>query len=323
MTRFLAGRLLHATAIVFLVATFVFVLIHLAPGDPFATGSDATVPSEVRARLRRDFGLDRSLPEQYTRYLGRLVRGDLGQSFAEHRSVAAVLAARVPNTLLLTGCGLLVSFGLGIAIGVFQGARPGSKRDDILSFTTLGLYSVPVFWLGLVLLLVFGEKLGWLPVGGAIDPVRHAHFSLLGRVWDRLVHLLLPVMTLGAVGAAVTARYQRGAMLDVIRREYVRAARARGLPEQWVLWRHALRNALLPTITLFGLTFPFLLGGAVLVESVFSWPGLGKLAIDSVATRDYYVVTATAIVAAAMVVLGNLLADLLYWIADPRTRGPA
>lgn len=321
MARFLAVRALHATAIVFVVATFTFVLLHLAPGDPFGGGGDlGAVPPEVRAQLRRNFGLDRPLHEQYVRYLLSLARGDLGYSFAEHRPALRAIADRIPNTLVLSAAALAIAFGLGITLGVVQGARPRSRADDLLSFTTLTLYSVPIFWLGVMLLLVFAETLQWLPAGGAIDPVRHTHLSWFGRIGDRLAHLLLPALTLGLVGAAGVARYQRAELVEVIRQVYVRAAHAKGLDGRLVLLRHALRNALLPSITLFGLAFPLLLSGAVLVETVFAWPGLGKFAVDAIGRRDYAVVTGTAIIAAGMVVAGNVLADVLYRLADPRVR---
>lgn len=321
MLRFLAVRLAQAAAIVLLVATLSFILIRLAPGDPLAAMSEwDTVAPEVLAQQRRNLGLDRPIPVQYVRYLASLARGDLGYSFAERRPVATAIADRIPNTLLLAGTALVLMFGLGTLVGAVQGARSASRLDDALSVLTLVLYSVPVFWLGLVLLLVFAEGLHWLPAGGARDAVLYGHLSWAGKIADRTQHLLLPALTLGLVGAAAVARYQRAAMIDAVRQDFVRTARAKGLAERAVLVRHALRNALLPTVTIFGLTFPVLLSGAVLVETVFAWPGLGKFAVDSINNRDYQVVTATAIIAATMVVSGNLLADLLYRAVDPRTR---
>jgi peptide/nickel transport system permease protein len=325
VARFVALRALQAVAIVFLVATLTFVLLHVAPGDPFAARGEASGAAgrELLAQHRRNFGLDRPIAEQYLRYLGRLARGDLGISFAERRPAWRAIRDRLPNTLLLAAAALLVDFAVGIAIGVVQGARPGSPRDTWLSLASLTLYSVPVFWLGVMLLLVFSQWLGWLPAGGAADPVTYPYLSTAGRAWDRLKHLALPAATLGLVGAATTARYQRAAMLEVVRQDFVRAARARGLAERAVLLRHALRNALLPVITLFGLSLPILLSGAVLVETVFSWPGMGKLAVDSIFERDYFVVTGAAVLAAAMVLAGSLAADLLYAAVDPRAREAA
>ncbi len=324
MARFVAIRLAQAIAIVFLVASLTFILIHIAPGDPTRSLTEApSVPPDVRAQLRTNFGLDRPLLEQYARYIGNLATGDLGYSFAEHRGVGAAILERVPNTLLLTVAGVLIAFGLGVPIGALQGWRAGSKTDHTLTVTSLFFYSLPVFWLGIMLQLGLGLGIGILPVSGAIDPVTHDSLPWIGRVWDRLAHLLLPAITLGLVGAAAFARFQRSATLDAVLQDFVRTARGKGLAERVILFRHTLRAALLPTITLFGLTFPILLSGAVLVETVFSWPGMGRLIVDSIASRDYYVVIGTAIVSASMVVLGNLLADVLYWVADPRTRPSA
>jgi peptide/nickel transport system permease protein len=323
MIRFLGGRLLHAIGIVFLVATFTFVLLQLAPGDPLTpVGESSFVPRSVVEQQRRTFGLDRPIPEQYARYLASLARGDLGYSVREHRPAWHAIRDRLGNTVLLAVAGLAIAFGVGMLTGVAQGARPGSRRDDVLSLVSLTLYSTPVFWLGVMLLLVFAEALHWLPATGAVDPGVHAQLPFLGRVWDRLTHLALPALTLGLAGAAVIARYQRAAMVDAIGQDFIRSARARGLTERVVLLRHALRNALLPIVTLFGLAFPLMLSGAVLVETVFAWPGMGKLTVDAIQARDYAVVTGATILAATLVVAGNLLADLLYRALDPRTREP-
>ncbi len=307
--------------IVFLVATLTFVLLHVAPGDPFTRASDATlVPQEVIQQQRRNFGLDQPIYVQYRRYLTNLARGDFGYSFREHRPAAAAIVERIPNTLLLAAVALVIAFALGVFVGAVQATRRGSAADDLLSLLSLTLYSMPVFWLGVMLLLLFGVALDWFPVGGVVDDTIYPYLSPLGRVWDRVQHLMLPAVTLGVVGAAVTARYQRAAMLDVVGQDFIRTARAKGLQERAVFFKHALRNALLPVITLFGLSFPLLLSGSVLVETVFAWPGIGKLAVDAIHGRDYAVVTAVAIIAAIMVVVGNLLADVLYRVVDPRTR---
>lgn len=323
MAPLIAVRMLQALVIVFLVATLTFVLLHLAPGDPFSAQLEISglANSELLERQRRNFGLDRPIHEQYVRYLTRLARGDLGISFAERRPVWDAIVARIPNTLLLAAAALLIDFAVGVGIGAAQATRPGSRMDDILSLASLTIFSVPVFWLGIMLLLLFAEVLNWLPAGGATDPVTYPSLSLLGKAWDRLVHLALPAITLGVVGAASTARFQRASMLEVVRQDFIRAARARGLSARTVLFRHALRNALLPVVTLLGLSLPILLSGTVLVETVFAWPGLGKLAVDSIFKRDYFVVSGAAMLSAAMVVGGNFVADLLYMVVDPRTRG--
>jgi peptide/nickel transport system permease protein len=319
--RFVVSRTIQGLVVIAVVATIVFVLVRLAPGDPLTTLSDAPqISPDALERVRRDFGLDRPITEQYVRYIGRLARGDLGVSLTQHRPVLDALGAAIPNTLLLAVAALFVDFAVGIGVGVAQGRRAGTALDRVLGVVTVTLYSTPVFVLGLLLLGVFGEALGWFPLGGAVDPIRHAALSLPGRVLDRLHHLMLPALTLGLVAAAYTARHQRSALLDVVGLDFVRAARARGLRARSVLLRHALRNALTPTITLAGLAFPILLSGSVLVETVFGWPGMGRLAAEAIGRRDYPIVTAAAILAAAMVVAGNLLADLAARAADPRLR---
>lgn len=321
LVRFAVSRMLQGVVVIFAVATIVFVLIRVAPGDPLTTLGDAPqISPEALERARRDFGLDRPIAEQYVRYLARAARGDLGMSLSQHRPAVSALLEAIPNTLLLAVAALLVDFTVGIGVGVAQGRRAGAPLDRALGVVTVTLFSTPVFALGVLLLGVFGEALGWLPLGGAIDPVRHAGLSTVGRLADRLRHLVLPALTLGLVAAAYTARHQRSALIGVMRLDFVRAARARGLRERTVLWRHALRNALTPTIALAGLAFPVLLSGSVLVETVFGWPGMGRLAVDAIGRRDYPIVTAAAVLAAIMVVAGNLLADLAARANDPRLR---
>lgn len=323
MPAFVVRRLAQALLIALGVATLSFILLHLAPGDPFASAAESPyVSPETIEQSRRNFGMDRPLHVQYGRYLANLARGELGTSFSTHRPVKDALLDALPNTLLLALAALLIDFALGISIGTIQGMRPDSTTDRVLSAITLTLFSMPVFWLGLMLLLLFGQTLGWLPIAGVTDPVTYPFLTPVGKLADRLKHLLLPALTLGVVGAAATARYQRAAILEIIRQDYIRTARAKGLSEREVAVRHALRNAWLPVITLFGLSFPMMLSGAVLVETVFAWPGMGKLTVDAVGSRDYPVVMGAALLAAVMVVIGNLLADLAYRIADPRTRGP-
>jgi peptide/nickel transport system permease protein len=320
VTAWLLRRLAAALAIVFAVVTLCFTVIHLAPGTPFLPGQDRPMDPAVVERLRARFGLDQPLPVQYARYLGALARGDLGESFSQRRPVADAIASALPNTLLLTGTALAIDFLLGVVIGVVQAARARRRLDVALTNATLFFYSLPTFWLGLVLLLVFGQWLHWFPVGGVTDPVLHDSMPLGLRLLDRLRHLALPALTLGLVGAAGTARYQRAALLEALGEDYARTARAKGLAEPRVLVDHALRNALLPIVTLLGVALPFLLTGAVVVETVFTWPGLGKLAADAIAGRDYPLVIATTLLSSVLVVLGSLLADLLTAAADPRVR---
>ena len=319
MGTWLLRRSAAALVTVFAVVTLVFFAIHLAPGTPFLPSGDRPLDPVVEAGLRARFGLDRPLPEQYAHFLGALARGDLGESFSQRRSVGAAVAQAIPNTLVLAGAALVLDVLLGTGLGVLQAARAGRRADLVLGNVTLVIYALPTFWLGLVLLLVFGQWLHWFPVGGVTDPVLRDALPLGGRLLDRLRHLALPAASLGLVGAAGTARFQRAALLEVLGQGFVRTARAGGLPERKVL-AHALRNALLPSITLLGLAVPFLLTGSVVVETVFAWPGMGKLAADAIASRDYPVVMATTLVASLLVVAGSVAADALYAAADPRIR---
>ena len=312
------ARLAAALAIVFTVVTLVFFAIHLAPGTPLLPSGDRPLDPTVEAGLRARFGLDRPLGVQYVSYLGAVARGDLGESFSQQRPVALALEEAIPNTVVLAATALAIDLLLGLAVGAVQAAYARRRLDTLLTHTTLFVYSLPTFWLGLVLLLVFGQGLHWFPVGGVVDPVLYQALSPAGRLLDRLRHLALPALTLGLVGAAGTARFQRAALLEALSQGFVKAARAKGLSESRVLLAHALRNALLPTITLMGLALPFLLTGSGVIETVFAWPGMGKLAADAVLSRDYPVVTATTLAATVLVVGGSLLADILYAAADPR-----
>ncbi len=320
MARFLAQRIAHAAVVVFVVVTLSFALLHLAPGDPVrAQFRDRNVSPQVLEQYRRAWGLDQPLPQQYLRYLTNLARGDLGPSFALRRPVAQVIRESLPNTLLLAVTALGISFIVGMAVGTVQGSLPGSRLDHALTVATLALFAMPIFWLGLMLILVFGQWLGWFPIATPTSSVYSA-LPLAGRVLDRLHHLVLPALTLGLGGVAVVARFHRAEITEAFAEHFIRTARAKGVGERTVVLRHALRNALLPAITMFGLSLPVLFSGSVLVEHVFAWQGMGRAAIDAVASRDYNVVTGIAMVSAIMVVAGNIVADLLYRWADPRTR---
>jgi len=275
----------------------------------------------VRETLRAQYGLDRPLPEQFVRYVGALARGEMGWSFSHDRPVREVLASALPNTVLLMGVALVASFALGILVALLQVARRGSLIDHSLSGITLLFFSMPDFWLAILSLLALTYWLPIFPVGGAVDPVMHEYLSLGGRIVDRLKHLALPALTLTLLASASVARYQRAALLDVLPADYIRTARLKGLTEKEILRRHALRNALLPIITLIGLSFPALLTGAFFIERIFAWPGMGYAVVNAIGTRDYPLVVGGVIIGSIMVTLGSLLADLLYAWADPRLRG--
>jgi peptide/nickel transport system permease protein len=319
--RYLTGRLFQAAVIVAIVAAITFALIHLAPGDPFSAVMDnPNVNEQVRATLRAQYGLDRPLPEQFVRYVSQLAHGELGWSFSHDRSVREVLASALPNTLLLMVIALAGSFALGILIALIQVARRGSATDHTLSAISLFFFSMPDFWLAILALLAFTYWLPLFPVGGAVDPVMHEYMGLGARIVDRLRHLALPALTLTILASPGVARYQRAALLDVLPADYVRTARLKGLSEREILRRHVLRNALLPIISLFGLSFPALLTGAFFIEKVFAWPGMGLAVVNAIGTRDYPLVVGGVILGSIMVTFGSLLADLLYAWADPRLR---
>ncbi len=321
MAAFIFRRLSQGVAIIFMVATFTFVLIHAAPGEPFgALLEDPRFTMAMREQLRANYGLDRPLPEQYARYLGALARGDLGISLVKQRPVRVIMGEALPRTLLLMSVAISAGFALGIGLGAWQAAKVGSRIDRFFVRLTVAVAALPDFWLALILMLVFAVKLHWFPVAGMVDEAMHGYLSTLGRVGDVVRHLALPAGTLTLLVAAVVARHQRAALLDIMPDDFVRSARAKGVSERSVVMRHALRNALLPTITLLGLVLPALVGGAVFIESVFSWPGMGRTALDALSARDYPVVLGTAVVGSVFVVLGSILTDVLYAVADPRLR---
>lgn len=320
MRRYLAARLLQSVIVVLLVTTISFFLIRLAPGDPFSFGGDITMSPMVRERLRAQFGYDRPIAEQFVRFVENVARFRLGYSQSMHRYVGDVIRDVLPRTLLLMGVALLLSFVVGIAAGALQAMRHNTWIDRALSGVLLLFYSIPDFWLALVILLAFAYWIPIFPAGGMIDQVMHDYMSFGARIGDVLQHLILPALTLTLLGAAGIARYQRSALLEILPQDFVRTARAKGLSEHTVILKHALRNALLPAITLLGLSLPSLIGGAFFVEKVFSWPGMGYVAANAINARDYDLVTGTVIVGGVMVTFGSLVADFLYALADPRLR---
>jgi len=319
--RYVAGRLLQAAIVVVLVTTVTFVLVHLAPGDPIGVALDRPgVTEAIRQQWRASFGLDRPLGEQYVRWVGNALRGELGWSFSFRRPVSEVIADALPRTLLLVGLSLTLSFALGIVAAVLQSEQPGGARDRWLGRVLLLLFSVPDFWLALVALLVFAYGLPLFPPSGIVDPVLHDYMTPAGRLVDRLRHLVLPVATLTLLATAAIARYQRSALMEVLPSDWMRTAIAKGLSRRRAVRRHALRNALLPSITLAGLYLPALVSGALIIEKVFSWPGMGLLAANAIASRDYPLITAAVLVTSVAVAIGGLLADVASAAADPRIR---
>lgn len=295
-----------------LVATAVFLLLFLTPGDPAAVilGPDAK-PEQV-AELRARLGLDQPVYVQLGNWYVRLLRGDLGHSIFENRPVTEAIASRVEPTLLLTALATLVAITLGLTMGIVAALRPGRWQDTGAMLVAIAGVSMPTFWLGLNLIFVFGVLLGWLPVAG--------YEPLDSGLWESLRYLILPSITLGLFQAALLARLTRSMMLETLGDDYVRTARAKGLAEHAVVLRHAFRNAAIPLVTVIGLIFAALLGGAVITEQVFNIPGVGRLLIQAVARRDYPVVQGVVMIVAGLYVVINLLVDLLYGYLDPRLR---
>ena|SRR3989454_898714 len=322
MLRSLKQRALAGLAVVAGVVTLTFLLLHAAPGDPAERMLGPTATTEQVAALRHALELDRPLPAQYASWLGRFVRGDWGTSIATGRPVWTMLRTAWPATARLVALSLLLSYALGLLVGTIQAARSRSRLDTALSVASVTLFALPGYWLGLMLMMLLTYWLRLLPAFGAAG--MDADF-LTGWPWvaDQLRHLALPLLTLTVIGVGGTARFARGAMLDVLAQPFVAVARAKGVSETRVLSRHVLRNALSPMLTLLGLSLPALFSGAVFVEAVFAWPGVGRIMVEAVQSRDYPVVMAATAVSAVLVVAGNLLADLLAAWADPRVRGAA
>ena len=318
MLRALLRRALAGLAVIFGVVTLMFFLIRLAPGDPALLLVGPTASDEQLAAQRRALGLDQPLPRQYATWLGGFSRGDWGTSIATGRPVGSMISDAWPPTVRLVGLSLLLSYVLGILVGAIQAAR-GGRLDTILSVITVTLFAMPGYWLGLMLVMVFTYWARALPAFGAAG--FDADF-LTGwsRVSDRLRHLALPLTTLTLIGVGGIARYVRGAMLDVRDAPHVAIARAKGLSPARVAARHVLRNALIPVVTLLGLSLPALFSGAVFIEAIFAWPGVGRIMVEAVGARDYPVIMAATAVSATLVVIGNVVAEGLAAWVDPRVR---
>jgi peptide/nickel transport system permease protein len=320
LTAFLVKRVAQALLVALVATTIAFFLLRLAPGDPFAaTLENPSVGVETRQQWRTHFGLDRPVGEQYLRFVAGAARGDLGPSIAQSRPASHVIRDALPHTLLLMGTALTIAFVGGVLLGAWQAVHRNRPAERLTSGFTLLMYSVPELWLALAMMLLFAVHLRWFPVGGAQDALAWL-LSPGERLLDRLHHLILPASVLALVHGAAIARFQRDALAEVLTDVHLDAARSRGLSETRVHYRHALRAALAPVTTLLGLAFPALLGGAVLVEQVFAWPGMGYVAINAIAQRDYFVVTGVVVVGGVMAAAGSLIADLLHALVDPRVR---
>lgn len=318
MVRFLIRRLVISVVTLLLISVLLFLLIRTAPGDPVEMYFDPMTfagpdREQLIAQARHALGLDQPLPVQYLYWLGDALGGNLGRSLADGRMVSTVLGERLQNSLALIIPSLLVSVVLGLVAGIAAAIRKNRATDYVLSMLSLVAICVPVFFLALLAIFVFGLQLQWLPTSGMNDP--ESPTVLAG-----LRHLILPALVLGAGGAAMYQRWTRSSMLDVLDQDYMTTARSKGLSGARTIWRHAVHNALIPIVTIVALNIPTMFGGAVIVEQIFAWPGLGRLAVDSIYARDYPMLMGFVMFIAILVVLCNLLADILYAVIDPRIR---
>jgi peptide/nickel transport system permease protein len=354
LVQYILRKLMMAVPLVLGVITLIFGLMQAAPGSPADRFFTPETPPEVRELIEQKWGLDQPVHIQYLRLVKNLLvptlhcpaadysetitsgmaawstcraRGEwpvleleLGVSIAQERPVFDIIADSLPNTLILSALTLVVLISFGCLLGIFQAVRQYTVSDNVASVVSLFFYSMPGFWLALMLVLLFSLKLDLLPATGMVDAVEYDYMTTGERIWDRLLHLVLPGVALGVAHSAGIARYMRSSMLEVIRQDFVRTARAKGLPERQVVFKHALRNALLPIVTLIGLSMPFLFSGSVLIEYVFAWPGMGQQIVAAIFAKDTPVIIGCFFVYTLVVVFGNLVADLTYSLVDPRIR---
>jgi peptide/nickel transport system permease protein len=317
VTRYILRRLLLAVPTLFGIAVVVFLLVHLAPGSPGMTGELRRPTGRAAEEMRHMYGLDRPLPERFGQWLSRVARLDLGDSFVDHRPVGERIREALPHTLLLNGLALLLALAIAIPLGVVAGGNPEGAFDRFSGAAVFALYSLPTFWAALLLQTLLAVKLRWLPLYAVASDVPPAG---LPGLLDRMAHLALPVTCLTYGTLAFVARLVRSGVAEARSSEYVLAARARGVSKRQALWRHAFRNALLPLITLFGLLLPALLSGSVIVERIFAWPGLGRLYLESILSRDYPMILALSLLTAVATLLATLASDIAAAAADPRVR---
>jgi len=322
MILYLTKRLLMMIPLLFGITLITFGVIHIAPGEPveMQIAMNPKVTAEGRERLRKFYGLDKPLYVQYAVWVKKLAMLDFGRSFApDNRPVVDKIAERIPVTLSLNIIALIIEFGLAVPIGILAAIRRDTIFDKGMTVFVFIGFAVPTFWLALLLMYLFGVKLGWLPISG-LHSMGSESFGAIGWFWDLIKHLLLPVSVAAFGSLAGLSRYMRSTMIEVISQDYITTARAKGLPERAVILRHALRNALLPVITLLGLSVPGLIGGSVIFETIFAIPGMGQLFYGGVMARDYPLVMGILVIGAGLTLIGNLLADVGYAVADPRIR---
>ena len=322
MLRYIAKRLFFMIPLLFGITVICFTVMHLAPGSPtdLQTQMNPRASVEMKERLRAMYDLDKPLPEQYIRWVGKLAVLDLGFSFStDRRPVADKILERLPITILLNVLSLFLILVVAIPLGVLSAVRQDSLFDRVAGVVVFVGFAIPTFWLALLLMILFGVHLGWLPISG-IRSLNSEYLPPGMALWDLIRHLILPVLLAAFGGLAGLSRYMRANMLEVVRQDYILTARAKGLSERVVIYRHALRNALLPVITILGLSVPGLIGGSVIFETIFAIPGMGQLFYMAVMARDYPVVMGILFIGAVLTLFGNLIADVSYALADPRIR---
>lgn len=321
MLTYLLKRLLMMIPLLFGITIITFVVIHLAPGNPVDIETEMSLDSSdvARENLKKLYGLDKPLHEQYIDWVSRFVRLDFGKSFVDSKPVIDKISERIPITLTINALSMLLIVLVAIPIGAMSAVKQNTLFDRVMTVFVFVGFSTPTFWLALVMMIVFGVELGWLPISG-IQSVDVSDMTALQRFWDKVSHLIMPVALSAFGGIAGLSRYSRSSMLEVIRQDYIRTARAKGLSEQRVIMVHAIRNALMPVVTILGLSVPGLIGGSVIFESIFAIPGMGQLFYASAMARDYPTIMGILVIGAVLTLIGNLIADIAYAVVDPRVR---
>jgi peptide/nickel transport system permease protein len=321
MLSYIVRRLFFIIPMILGISLLTLVVMHLAPGDPASIryGLNPEVSGSSRAQLKEMYGLDEPLFIQYINWLKRIVTFDFGRSFIDDRPVITKVLERLPATLLLNISALLVIFAIALPLGISSALRRNSLYDRITTIFVFIGYSTPTFWFALVLMVIFGFWLGWLPISG-MSPWYTQYYSPLKKFMDLLWHLILPVIATAFGGLAGISRYTRSSMLEVIKQDYIRTAKAKGLSPKRIIWRHALKNALLPIITILGFSLPGLISGSFIFETIFAWPGMGRLTYEAIMNYDYPLVMGGGVIAIFLTLLGILISDILYAVVDPRIR---
>ena len=320
MFAYIVKRIVTAIPVVLIILTITYFVMQSAPGDPIKLYESPEIDPMALERLRHVYGLDQPWYVQYFKWISAFIlKGELGISIVQNKPVAEILKSAIPYTLLLSGIAILLDLLLGIIIGTISAVKQYSFLDHSSTLLALFFYSMPTFWLGLMLIILFSYLIPILPPSH-LRSINYAELTAAGKVLDMAKHLVLPSFCLGIAAAAATARYMRASLLEVIRQDYIRTARSKGLNEPVVIFKHAMRNALLPIITLVGLYLPFLMSGALIIEVVFAYPGMGRVTFNAISGRDYPTVIACTFIASCMVIGGNMIADILYAFVDPRIR---